>query len=371
VTEAQLSSRKVESPDIGSGTLPILRFLQSRSQPWLIAISFVLLVIVGIADYITGFERSLLVFYLLPVSLAGWFVSWRFAVIICLLSVAVWIGGDIAAGAVYSSSFVPFWNATMAVAFFLVVIWLLQKLRSLLDELENRIRQRTAALRHEMKARERLEKEVTEAAERESHRIGHELHDSLCQHLTAISLALQVLRGKLATESSSRSKDVDQAVNLVEQGIDLTRKIAKGLFPLELEGEGLAAALLELSTATARNHNLACEFKCDPSVRLSDSTTATHLYRIAQEAVTNAIKHGHVSRIAIEFARREAGRTLSIRDDGIGLPAPLPESRGIGLRIMSSRAGMIGGRLSVKNCAEGGTIVTCDLPLTDDGSATA
>jgi hypothetical protein len=158
VTEAQLSSRKVESPDIGSGTLPILRFLQSRSQPWLIAISFVLLVIVGIADYITGFERSLLVFYLLPVSLAGWFVSWRFAVVICLLSVAVWIGGDIAAGAVYSSSFVPFWNATMAVAFFLVVIWLLQKLRSLLDELENRIRQRTAALRHEMKARERLEK---------------------------------------------------------------------------------------------------------------------------------------------------------------------------------------------------------------------
>jgi signal transduction histidine kinase len=348
----------------------MLRFLRNRSRPWLIMMSFVLLVVVGIADYLTGFERSLLVFYLLPVALAAWFVSWRFAVIICLLSVAVWITGDIAAGAIYSSAFVPFWNATTAVAFFLVVIWLLEKLRSLLEELENRIRQRTAALRHEVKARERLEKEATEATERESQRIGHELHDSLGQHLTATSLALQVLRGKLATESSPRSKDVDQAVELVEQGIDLTRKIAKGLFPLELEGEGLAGALLELSRVTAQDHRVACELKCDSSIRLSDSTIATHLYRIAQEAVINATKHGHVSRIVIELSRRDTNLTLSIKDDGIGLAAPSPENRGIGLRIMSSRAGMIGGTLSVTNQAEGGTVVTCDLSLANNGSTT-
>ena len=114
-----------------------------------------------------------------------------------------------------------------------------------------------------MKVRLRLEKDVTEAAERESLRIGHELHDSLGQHLTATSIALQVLGGKLEKESSFRSKDVDHAVELVEQGIDLTRKIAKGLFPLELEGEGLAAALLELSTVTGQTHNVVCEFKCD------------------------------------------------------------------------------------------------------------
>jgi signal transduction histidine kinase len=221
-----------------------------------------------------------------------------------------------------------------------------------------------------MKMRERLEKAVTEAAERESQRIGHELHDSLGQHLTATSLALQVLRGKLATELPPRSKDVDQTVELVEQGIDLTRKIAKGLFPLELEGEGLAAALLELCRITAQNHRVACELKCDPSVRLSDSTIATHLYRIAQEAVTNSIWHRHVSRIMIELSRRGTGLTLSIKDDGIGLAAPSPENRGIGLRIMSSRAGMIGGTLSVRSQAEGGTIVACDLPLANNGSTT-
>jgi signal transduction histidine kinase len=343
----------------------LLRFLQNRSRPWLIVMSFVLLVVVGIADYLTGFERSLLVFYLLPVSLAAWFVSWRFAVIICLLSVAVWIAGDIAAGAIYSSSLVPFWNATTAVAFFLVVIWLLQKLRSLLDELENRIRQRTAALRHEMKARERLEREVTEAAERESQRIGHELHDSLCQHLTGTSLALQVLGGKLASASVPLEREAEKAVELVEDAIDLTRSIAKGLFPLELEGEGLPAALMELSRTIQDRHRVVCAFKCDSPVRLPDSTVATHLYRIAQEAVTNAVKHGHVSRIVIELSVVGPNLTLSIKDDGIGLPETLPESRGLGLRIMSSRAGMIGASLAVNNDPAGGTLVTCRLPLTD------
>lgn len=347
----------------------VVQFLTQRSRPWTMCVSLLLLAIVGIIDYQAGFERSLLVFYLLPVALGTWFVGWRFGVVVCVLSVTVWIVGDIEAGAIYSSPSVPIWNASIAITSFLIVVWLLHRLHSLLNQLEDRIQQGTSALRHEMKMREQLEKDVTEAAERESQRIGHELHDSLGQHLTATSLALQVLSGKLATESLARSKDVDQAVELVEQGIDLTRKIAKGLFPLELEGEGLTAALQELCRVTARNHHVACELKCDSSVRVSDSTTATHLYRIAQEAVINSVKHGHVSRIEIELSRRDTSLMLSIRDDGIGLPADSPQSGGIGLRIMSSRAGMIGGLLSFKNQAEGGTIVRCDLQLTNNGSA--
>jgi signal transduction histidine kinase len=347
----------------------IINFPTHRSRLWTMSVSLLLLAIVGVVDYQTGFERSWLVFYLLPAALGTWFVGWRFGVILCALSVTVWIVGDIEAGAVYSSPSVPIWNASTAITSFLIVVWLLDRLHSLLNQLEDRIQQGTAALRQEMKMREQLEKDVTEAAERESQRMGHELHDSLGQHLTATSLALQVLSTKLAREASPRSKDVDQAVEMVEQGIDLTRNIAKGLFPLELEGEGLAAALRELSTVTGRTHNVVCEFQCDPSVRLSDSITATHLYRIAQEAITNAIKHGHVSRIVIELFRDDGNLTLSIKDNGVGLPAALPEGRGIGLRIMSSRAGMIGGLLSVKNQSEGGTIVRCHLLLTNNGSA--
>jgi len=325
--------------------------------------SFVLLIGVGFADYLAGFERSVLVFYLLPVSLAAWFISWRFAVIICLLGVAGWIAGDIAAGAIYSSWSVPFWNAIGAIAFFLVVIWLLQKLRSLIDELENRIRQRTAALRQEVKRREQLEKEVTEAAERESARIGHDLHDSLCQHLTGTSLTLQVLSEKLAKTSFPLANEAHEAVELVENAIELTRNIARGLFPLELEGEGLPGALLELSRMIQRRDRVVCEFKCDSPVCLPEPAVATHLYRIAQESVTNAIKHGYVSRIAIELFVAGDSLTLSIKDDGIGLPENLPENRGLGLRIMASRAGMIGATLSVKNAPTGGIVVTCRLPL--------
>ena len=346
-----------------------IQFLTQRSRVWTVCVSLLLLAVVGVVDYGAGFQRSWLVFYLLPVALGTWFVSWRFGVVLCVLSVAVSIVGDIEAGAAYSSPSVPIWNASIAIASFLIVVWLLHRLHSLLSQLEDRIQQGTSALRQEIKMREQLEKDVTEAAERESQRIGHELHDSLGQHLTATSLALQVLSTKLARESSARSRDVDQTVEMVEQGIDLARNIAKGLFPLELEGEGLAAALRELSTVTGRTHNVVCEFEYDPFVRLSDSITATHLYRIAQEAVINAIKHGHVSRIVLELFRNDGNLPLSIKDNGVGLPPALPEGRGIGLRIMSSRAGMIGGLLSVKNQAEGGTIVRCDLPLTNNGSA--
>ena len=106
------------------------------------------------------------------------------------------------------------------------------------------------------------------------------------------------------------------------------------------------------------------------SVRVTDSNIATHLYRIAQEAIINAVKHGHVSRIDIELSRRDGGLTLAVKDDGIGLPTAMPEGSGIGLRIMSNRAGMIGGNLSISNQAGGGTIVACELPLARDGPTT-
>jgi signal transduction histidine kinase len=173
---------------------------------------------------------------------------------------------------------------------------------------------------------------------------------------------LQVLSGKLAENSLPQAKDADQGVQLVEDAIDLTRNLAKGLFPLELEGEGLGSALLELCRSTADRYRIQCEFKGDSQVRL-DAITATHLYRIAQEGITNAVKHGHVSCVIVSFSVADRQLILSISDDGIGLPEKLPQNRGLGLRIMASRASMIGGRFAVKNASEGGAIVTCQLEI--------
>ena len=370
MNKAERLIQESHSNTIGIRARRLLRFLQAQSQNALIAESLVLVVIVAVADYLVGFERSFLVFYLFPIGLGAWFVNWRFAVLLSMLSVTAWIVGDIAAGAVYSSTSVPFWNAGIAASFFLIVAALLSKLRSLLNELEDRVRQRTAALHGEIEKRKRLERDVTEVTERERRHIGHELHDTVCQHLTATSLSLQVLSGKLAEASLPQAKDATHGVQLVEDAIELTRKIAQGLFPLELEGAGLPGALIELCRRMANRYRIKCELKGSLQEPTFDPNTAMHLYRIAQEAVTNATRHGHVSEISVELSQLDGNVILNVNDDGIGFPEPLPENRGLGLRIMSSRAGMIGGSVSVMNRPGGGVAVTCRLPVPIDETKT-
>lgn len=335
-----------------------------RSRPLVVLISLLLVVVVGIFDYFSGYQIYWSSFYLMAVAFATWNAGGLLGLVIAILSIISWLVGDWAAGAIYPNRFVPIWNALITLSFYLVVIWLLARLKSFYGMLEARIRERTMALQREINAREQLEKEVAEVTERERRSIGHELHDTLCQHLTGTSLSLQVLSGKLEKASLPQAKDADRGVQLVEEAIDLTRKIAKGLFPLELEGEGLAAALQELCRSTADRYRVKCDFRNESEVLQFDSNAAMHLYRIAQEAVTNAIKHGHVSHIVVHLSVEDKRLRLWIDDDGIGLPKKLPDNRGLGLRIMASRAGMIGGTFSATNNPGGGTIVTCDLPLT-------
>jgi signal transduction histidine kinase len=359
--QERLSPQELDAQPIRTQAKRIGEVFQ-RSRRLSICATLLLVLAVGVADYFSGYQIYWSIFYLVAISFALWNVGVPFALLISVLSIASWLVGDWAAGVIYPNRFVPIWNALITLGSYLVVIWLLSRLKSSHQTLEARIGQRTAALRQEVAARERLEKEVTEVTERERRRIGHDLHDTLCQHLTATSLSLQVLSGKLAENSLPQAKDADQGVQLVEDAIDLTRKLAKGLFPLELEGEGLAGALLELCWSTADRYHIQCEFKGESQMRL-DASTATHLYRIAQEGVTNAVKHGHVSRVIVNLSVADRQLILSISDDGVGLPEKLPENRGLGLRIMASRAGMIGGIFSIKNNSEGGAIVTCQLGL--------
>jgi signal transduction histidine kinase len=328
-----------------------------------IVFALLLVLLVGIADYFSGYQIYWSIFYLIAISFAVWNVGLLFAVLVAALSITSWLVGDWAAGVVYPNRFVPVWNTLITFGFYLVVISLLTRLKSFHQTLERRIRERTAALQQEIAARERLEKEVTEVTERERRHIGRELHDTLSQHLTATSLSLQVLSGKLAQNSLPQATDADQATRLVEDAIDLTRKLAKGLFPLELEGEGLEGALLELCRNMADRYQINCEFKNDAQTPSIASPTAMHLYRIAQEAVTNAIKHGHVSHVVIDLSTENGALKLTVNDDGIGLPDQLPADRGLGLRIMANRAGMIRAHFSAKNNSAGGATVKCELPL--------
>jgi two-component system sensor kinase FixL len=210
--------------------------------------------------------------------------------------------------------------------------------------------------------RKRLEREILEISEREQRRIGQDLHDGLCQHLAGIELMSQVLEQKLVRRAKAAAARAGDIARNVRDAISHTRLLARGLSPVTLESEGLMSALQELALNTEKIFRVPCRFDCHPPVLVSDYPAATHLFRLAQEAVSNAIKHGRAKRILIRLKEERGRMILSIIDNGSGFPARIPKSKGMGLRIMQSRAGMIGGTLVLGRNATGGASVTVTAP---------
>lgn len=340
----------------------LLEKLEQSSRATLVLAGLAVLALIGAVDYVTGFELLFSVFYLLEVGLAAWFVGPGFGLLMSVLSVIVWIGGDLAAGAHYSNLVVPIWNAVILMVFYFIVVWLLTRLRLLHRELEARVQERTRALTREMAERQRLEQEILKVSEREQRRIGHDLHDSLCQHLTATALAGQVLGERLAAKSLPEAADASKIVALVENGIDMARNLARGLYPVEMEAEGLMAAFQELANNISKSTKVRCVFECDRPVLIHDDAVATHLYRITQEAVRNSLRHSKASRIGISLSEENGQIKLRIEDDGVGVADETQPTEGLGVRIMAHRAAMIGGTFSFEPAPTGGTIVTCSLP---------
>jgi two-component system sensor kinase FixL len=210
--------------------------------------------------------------------------------------------------------------------------------------------------------RKQLEKEILEISDREQRRIGQDLHDGLCQHLAGIELMSQVLAQKLAPKSKVHARQVSDIASHVRDAISHTRSLARGLSPVTIESEGLVSALNELSTNTDKMFHVQCRCEFDEPVAIHDHAAATHLFRIAQEAVSNAIKHGKARHLIISL--RQAGRriVLKVTDDGTGFPKRPSNNKGMGLRIMQSRASMIGGTLAIEPNPRGGISVTCAVP---------
>ncbi len=211
--------------------------------------------------------------------------------------------------------------------------------------------------------RKQLESALLEISDREQRRIGQDLHDGLGQHLAGIELMSQVLEQNLATKNlPAEAARAGALAKHVRDAISQARSLARGLAPVVLESEGLMSALQELAESTERVFGVRCRFQCDKPVPIHDPKAANHLYRIAQEAVSNAMKHGRAKTtvIALESVQRRV--RMTIRDDGKGLPKVIPRHKGMGLRIMQYRASMINGTLTVAPDAHG-TVVTCSIPV--------
>ena len=214
--------------------------------------------------------------------------------------------------------------------------------------------------------RKHLEKAILEISGREQRRIGQDLHDGLGQHLTGIAFMSKVLEQKLTDKNLAEAAEAQKIVKLVNEAINKTRELSRGLLPVMAGAQGLMFALQQMAAEVEDLFHTSCRFVCAEPVTLRDVNTATHLYHIAQEAVNNAIKHGHAKHITISLSAIYDQGTLEVRDDGPGLPDPLPLQSGMGLRIMSYRANMIGGGCDVLRHEKGGTRVTCLFPIRNE-----
>jgi len=211
--------------------------------------------------------------------------------------------------------------------------------------------------------RKRLQKEILEISEREQRRIGQDLHDGLCQHLAGIEMLAQVLAQKLHAKSKAGSARATEIAKAVREAIGHTRLLARGLSPVTLESEGLMSALAELALNTEKIFRIQCVFDCKEVVKYNDYAACTHLFRIAQEAVSNAIKHGKAQKIVITLRDQPDHVALSVRDNGQGFQKKASGAQGMGLRIMRTRMGMMGGSLAVgDNSDDKGVTVACLVP---------
>lgn len=228
---------------------------------------------------------------------------------------------------------------------------------------------------HDLSGRRRLEQEVLDISTAEQRRIGQDLHDGLCQDLIGIAFQTDYVGRQLSSREIPEADLVNKLASEIREAAGQARRLSHGLNPIDVKGGGLQAALQAMADKYSNSFHIACQFQGDPAADVQDEMTATHLYRIAQEAIGNSIRHGKAHRIEVKMTNGNGSLTLSIKDDGIGFPgsraqvATVPpstgasrsSSQGIGLHTMHYRASLIGGTLAIHPGRGKGTIVSCSI----------
>ena len=215
----------------------------------------------------------------------------------------------------------------------------------------------------EAEERKRLETMIADAIEDERERLGRELHDGLLQELTGIAILMHVLARTLMEIAPIQAKEAGRLCTMMETAHGNIRDLAKDFFPVELKQHGLLVALKGVAQRAQIQFGVSCVVQANTiDTKKLGETAAVQIFRIAQEAVQNAIKHAHAQKIVIRLAKAKGVWRLTVKDDGIGLPDNATKTGGMGLRIMRYRAQMLQGFLSVTKAEGGGSLVSCTLP---------
>jgi signal transduction histidine kinase len=325
---------------------PYLAPLSRQARTGLVWSAALLLVaIVGFIDYRTSYEVNVVLFYSAPILLMVWLADRISAVFMALLCAIVWWWADIASGHIYTQEWYQVWETVVRLIYFLLFVVGGSAIKSRLELLEHN---------------QHLEHELIRISEREQQRIGRDLHDGICQYFAAIGCAAGSLKRNLDKQSLPQASRAGEIEELIMKGVAQTRGLARGLFPVENTESGLTSALEELAARSSQLLGVQCTCEFTSPAPIFDNSTATHLYRIAQEAVSNAARHGKAQHVAIGLAANPREVSLSITDDGTGLPAQPIRKPGLGLGIMQYRARIIDARFAISaNPAGSGTMVRC------------
>jgi two-component system sensor kinase FixL len=222
---------------------------------------------------------------------------------------------------------------------------------------EAALRFRASALRE----RERPAEQILESVERERHRIGQDLHDGVCQLLSGIKFKVTLLEQKLRATGRPEAREASLIEALLIRAMQETHRVARGFLPAALQGRGLKSALRELAASMSDLYGTKCVCYFDPGSRVADPVLATHFYRLAQEAVSNAIRHGRATRVSLHLTGQPGALALTTRDNGRGLRAKPSGKPGLGLSLMKCRARAMGAALEIKPGRPVGTVATCRL----------
>jgi signal transduction histidine kinase len=325
--------------------------LLERQGPWRIFWAAALACLfVCYLDGPTGWAVSLSVLYAGPIAFAGWFAGGRFGIALALLSGACWAIANYASHP-YGTPVLYGWATFTRTIYFLVTAIGAWALRRQANEFQARL---DAVVR----ANE-LEREIARLSEEEKRRIGQELHDGMCQTLSAIDCAVGCLEVDLEEDLAGARRSTQAIQAMLKSATLEARRLARGLCPLDLGTSGLPQALAELAGRLAASYRIPIATEIDEAVAIADATVALNLYRIAQEALSNGLRHAGATQLRLSLKHEDVALVLSVQDNGRGMGLPDGKKAGMGLETMRHRAQSIHGTLEVDSTAGEGTTIRC------------
>jgi len=313
-----------------------------------------LTLLIGYVDYVTPWQWTMSVFYAPPILLTVWYGPRKLSLVVAVFCALMWFIAGIGQHP-FLSNHAYIWVAFNRLVYFLFVAIGGMALKSQRDAIRARLEAMTRA--------RALEQEIVRVSEREQMRIGQDLHDGLCQDLAAIDCAAACLKSDLEQRAVPEAEAAGNIQKLLQDAIIEARNLARGISPVHMDAENLPAALEDLVASANRANSANITFALRGLITIGDTQTAIHLYRIAQEALRNAVRHSGAKNVAVELREEGQQYTLSVTDDGCGFNGSPPSSTSMGLGTIRYRARLLGATCDIQNQPGGGALVRCSLPL--------